>query len=46
MQRARAAERHERVIARIVPAFDGDDANGFLHHGVGHVHDSLRELFD
>ncbi len=34
VQRPRAAERDEREVGRIVPALDGDDAQGAQHLGV------------
>ena len=45
MKASRAAERHQRKFARIVPALDGDDAQGALHVGIHHAHDAGGKLF-
>ena len=37
-----AAEGHEREVARVDPALDGDHAHGRGHLGVGHPHDPER----
>ena len=44
VQRARAAERDERKIARIVAAADRDQPHRVGHVGVGDTHDRLRRL--
>ena len=44
MQRARAAERHQRVVARIMPALHRDDADGLGHVGGDDRDDALRRL--
>src|SRR5579862_7306712 len=44
MQSTRASKCDQRVVARIVAALNGNYADGFLHDGVGHVHNSLRKL--
>ena len=41
-----AAESYERVIARIAAAFDGDDADGFLHGGVDDADYAGGKLLD
>ena len=46
VQAAGAAEGDQRVVARIVTAFHGNNADGFFHHRVGDRQNSFRELFD
>src|SRR3989338_5296195 len=43
---AGAAEAHERIVARVVPALDRDDADGALHGRVGHRQDAGGERLD
>ena len=46
MQRAAAAERHQRKIARILAALDRHGANGARHIDVRHLTDAVRRVFD
>ena len=46
MQSTGSAKSDERIIARIVAALDGDNANSFFHHGVGHGNDALGKRLD
>src|SRR5262249_55752699 len=45
MQRTGATESNQRIVARIVALFDGDDANGALHDSVGNAEDAGGEGF-
>ena len=44
MHRTRAAERHEREVARLDPLLDGQRADRLRHLGVRHVADALGQL--
>ena len=46
MDAAIAAERHQREIARIAAALDGDGADGTRHVDVGHGADAVRGIGD